>query len=175
MGTHPIFESDFDCLTDCLKILIMGKRKSSSSSSSKTEPKTKKMSAISREALHTENAPAAVGPYSQAVRVDRTIYISGQIPFDPKTMTCVEGGIEAQTKQVMENMKAILENAGCDFSNVVKTTVLVQNMDDFGKVNGVYATYFSEPYPARACYEVARLPKDVDVEIEAIAVVGPFQ
>ena len=75
------------------------------------------MSAISREALHTENAPAAVGPYSQAVRVDRTIYISGQIPFDPKTMTCVEGGIEAQTKQVMENMKAILENAGCDFSN----------------------------------------------------------
>lgn len=75
------------------------------------------MSAISREALHTENAPAAVGPYSQAVRVDRTIYISGQIPFDPKTMTCVEGGIEAQTKQVMENMKAILENASCDFSN----------------------------------------------------------
>jgi len=156
----------------------MGKRKSSSSSTTKTESspsKTKKMSKISREALHTENAPAAVGPYSQAVRVERTIYISGQIPFDPKTMQCVEGGIEAQTDQVMKNMKAILENAGCDFSNVVKTTVLVKNMEDFAKVNGVYATYFAEPYPARACYEVARLPKDVDVEIEAIAVVGPFQ
>jgi len=133
------------------------------------------MSKISREALHTDQAPSAVGPYSQAVRVDRTIYISGQIPFDPTTMKCVEGGIEAQTHQVMKNMKAILENAGCDFSNVVKTTVLVQNMDDFGKVNGVYAQYFQEPYPARACYEVAKLPKGVDVEIEAIAVVGPFE
>lgn len=156
----------------------MPKRKSTSVSSSTavvSTVKTRRMSKIHRQALHTDQAPAAVGPYSQAVRVDRTIYISGQIPFDPSTMACVEGGIEAQTHQVMKNMKAILENAGCDFSNVVKTTVLVQNMDDFGKVNGVYAQYFAEPYPARACYEVAKLPKGVDVEIEAIAVVGPFE
>jgi len=151
----------------------MPKRKSTSAPASSI--KTRRMSKLSREALHTDQAPAAVGPYSQAVRVDRTIYISGQIPFDPKTMKCVEGGIEAQTHQVMKNMKAILENAGCDFTNVVKTTVLVQNMDDFGKVNGVYSQYFQEPYPARACYEVAKLPKGVDVEIEAIAMVGPFE
>lgn len=129
---------------------------------------------IDREALHTDDAPSAVGPYSQAVRVDRTIYISGQIGFDPKTMKCVEGGVEEEAHQVLKNMGAILKNSGCDFSNVVKTTVLVKSMDDFAKVNAVYATYFSEPYPARACFEVARLPKDVLVEIEAIAVIGPF-
>lgn len=133
------------------------------------------MSKINREALHTDDAPAAVGPYSQAVRVDRTVYISGQIPFDPKTMKCVEGGVEEQTRQVMENLKAILSNSELDFSNIVKTTVLVKNMEDFARVNGVYAQYFKEPYPARACFEVARLPKDVQVEIEAIAVIGPFE
>jgi len=149
------------------------KRKSSSEGAK--EPKVKKMAAIERKALHTDEAPSAVGPYSQAVRVDRTLYISGQIGFDPKTMKCVEGGVEAETHQVLKNMGAILENAGLDFSNVVKTTVLVQSMDDFAKVNAVYATYFKEPYPARACFEVARLPKDVNVEIEAIAVIGPFK
>lgn len=151
----------------------MGKRKSSSGAGSIA--KLTKMSKINREALHTDNAPAAVGPYSQAVRVDRTVYISGQIPFDPKTMKCVEGGVEEQTRQVMENLKAILSNSELDFSNIVKTTVLVKNMEDFARVNGVYAQYFKEPYPARACFEVARLPKDVQVEIEAIAVIGPFE
>jgi 2-iminobutanoate/2-iminopropanoate deaminase len=148
----------------------------SSNAAGAAPSKNKKMSEakIEREPLHTDDAPAAVGPYSQAVRVDRTIYISGQIGFDPATMKCVEGGVEAETHQVLKNMGAILKNAGCDYSNVVKTTVLVQSMDDFAKVNAVYAQYFNEPYPARACFEVARLPKDVNVEIEAIAVKGPF-
>lgn len=130
---------------------------------------------ICREVLHTDDAPSAVGPYSQAVRVDRTIYISGQIGFDPKTMKCVEGGVEAQTHQVLKNMEAILKLKDCDFTNVIKTTVLVKDMGDFALVNAVYAEYFKQPYPARACFEVARLPKDVLVEIEAIAMVGPFE
>jgi len=148
------------------------------SSSSVAPSRPAKMSSLpklQREALHTDQAPAAVGPYSQAVRVDRTIYISGQIPFDPVTMKKVDGDIQAETHQVMKNLDAILKNAGCDFSNVIKTTVLVKNMDEFALVNEVYAQYFKEPYPARACFEVARLPKDVNVEIEAIAMVGPFE
>jgi len=161
-----------------LVIYRMPSRFFSSSSVAKAASKQAKMSSlpkIHREALHTDQAPAAVGPYSQAVRVDRTIYISGQIPFDPVTMKKVDGDIQAETHQVMKNMDAILKNAGCDFSNVIKTTVLVKNMDEFALVNEVYAQYFKQPYPARACFEVARLPKDVNVEIEAIAMIGPFE
>lgn len=122
--------------------------------------------------LHTDKAPAAIGPYSQAVMAQgQLLFISGQIPVDPKTGAIVSQDVEAQTTRCMESLKAILEKAGADFANVVKTSVFIKNMDDFGKINAVYGGYFAENPPARACVEVARLPKDVLVEIEAIAVI----
>jgi 2-iminobutanoate/2-iminopropanoate deaminase len=121
-------------------------------------------------AIKTENAPAAIGPYSQAIRGGDTIYVSGQLPIDPATGAFPEGGIKEQTRQSLTNMKAILEEAGTDMGHVVKTTVLLKNIADFAAMNEVYAEFFGEPYPARAAFQVAALPKDALVEIECVAV-----
>ncbi|WP_024620488.1 RidA family protein [Metaclostridioides mangenotii] len=121
------------------------------------------------DVIHTDNAPAALGPYSQAIKSGNMLFVSGQIPLVPATMELVEGDVKAQTAQSLENLKAVLKESGADFSNVVKTTVFIKDMDQFGDINSVYAEYFGDNKPARACVEVARLPKDVLVEIEAIA------
>ena len=124
----------------------------------------------SRQIIHTSNAPEAIGPYSQAVVVDGTVYCSGQIAIDPATNTLIEGDVVAQTHRVMKNLKAVLEAANSSLEKVTKTTIFLVNLDDFSKVNDVYATYFSEGnYPARSCVEVSELPKGALVEIEAIA------
>jgi 2-iminobutanoate/2-iminopropanoate deaminase len=122
-----------------------------------------------KKIINTEKAPKAVGPYSQAVEVNGFIFISGQIPVDPSTGKIVEGNVEAQTEQVLKNMGAILEKAGLTYANVVKTTCLLSNMDNFVPMNQVYAKYFTEEMPARAAYGVVKLPLGVMVEIEAIA------
>jgi 2-iminobutanoate/2-iminopropanoate deaminase len=123
-------------------------------------------------AIHTNNAPQAIGPYSQAVSAGDFIFVSGQIPIDPNTGLVVSNTVEEQTRQVLENLKNILIEAKSDLSSVVKTTIFIKDMNDFAKINEIYASYFDNPYPARACVEVARLPKDVLVEIEAIATFG---
>ena len=120
--------------------------------------------------INTPKAPAALGPYSQAIEVNGTLYISGQIPFVPETMTLVSDDVKAQTRQSLENLKAILDEAGYTFNDVVKASCFIKDMNDFAAVNEVYAEYLGEAKPARACVEVARLPKDVKVEIELIAV-----
>ena len=125
---------------------------------------------MANQVIHTENAPAAIGPYSQAVKAGNLLFVSGQVPFVPETMEIVEGDVKAQTAQSLKNLQAILKEAGADFSNVVKTTVFIKDMNEFAQINEVYAEYFGENRPARACVEVARLPKDVKVEIELIAV-----
>jgi reactive intermediate/imine deaminase len=122
-----------------------------------------------KKAVESKNSPAAVGPYSQAVVVGGFIFCSGQVGKDPKTNTFVEGGIEAQTGQVLENLKAVLSEADADFSHVVKTNVYLKNVADFPKMNEVYATFFKQPFPARATVEVARLPQDALIEIDCIA------
>ncbi|GEN46072.1 RidA family protein [Alkalibacillus haloalkaliphilus] len=122
-----------------------------------------------KKVYSTDQAPAAIGPYSQAVEVDNTLYISGQIPLNPETMEVVGDSIEGQTHQVMKNVGAILKEAGLDYTNLVKTTILLDSMEDFATVNDIYASYLEEPYPTRAAFEVSRLPKDVKVEIEGIA------
>ena len=122
--------------------------------------------------IQTPNAPAAIGPYSQAVQAGGTIYVSGQLPINPATGEFAGADIRAQARQSLENIKAILAAAGTDMAPVVKTTVLLQDMADFAAMNEVYAEYFSEPYPARAAFQVAKLPKDALVEIEAVAVTG---
>ncbi|XP_027893002.1 2-iminobutanoate/2-iminopropanoate deaminase isoform X1 [Xiphophorus couchianus] len=132
------------------------------------------MSALSRKLVHTTSAPAAIGPYSQAVVADRTMYISGQIGMDVASGQLVDGGVQAQTKKALSNMGEILKAAGCDYSNVVKTTVLLTDINDFNSVNDVYKTFFSTNFPARAAYQVAALPRGALVEIEAIAVLGPL-
>lgn len=119
--------------------------------------------------IHTPHAPAAIGPYSQAIRTGSLIFVSGQIPVDPATGAFAGDTIEAQTRQSLENLKAILEEAGSGLDKVVKTTVFLQNMGDFAAMNGVYAEYFAEPFPARAAVQVGRLPKDALVEIECVA------
>ena len=123
-----------------------------------------------KKIIMTENAPKALGPYSQAILVGNTSYVSGQIPFVPETMTLVSEDIQAQTRQSIENIKAIVNEAGGELSDIVKVNVFVKNIEDFDKINEVYAEYFSEAKPARALVEVARLPRDVKIEIEAIAV-----
>lgn len=123
------------------------------------------------KALHTENAPAAIGPYSQAIQAGNTIYVSGQLPVDPATGEFAGADITAQTKQSLTNIKNILAAAGTDMSKVVKTTVLLSDIAEFGAMNEVYAEFFAEPYPARAAFQVAALPKGAKVEIEAVAVV----
>lgn len=122
--------------------------------------------------IQTPNAPAAIGPYSQAIQAGGTIYVSGQLPINPATGEFAGTDIRAQARQSLENIKAILAAAGADMAHVVKTTVLLQDMADFAAMNEVYAEYFSEPYPARAAFQVAKLPKDALVEIEAVAVTG---
>jgi len=124
-----------------------------------------------KKIISTAKAPAAIGPYSQAIQVGNTIYVSGQIPFVPETMTLVSEDIKEQTKQALENVKAILEAAGSSLNDVVKASVFVKDINDFAAINEVYGTYFNENKPARALVEVARLPRDVKIEIEVIAVV----
>lgn len=120
-------------------------------------------------AISTKKAPAAIGPYSQAIRVGNLTYTSGQIPLDPATGAFVEGGIKEQTRQALTNIKAILEEAGTSMDNVLKTTVFMANMDDFADMNAVYAEFFTEPYPARSAVAVKTLPKGALIEIEVIA------
>lgn len=120
-------------------------------------------------AISTKKAPAAIGPYSQAIRVGNIVYTSGQIPLDPATGAFVEGGIKEQTRQALTNIKAILEEAGTSMGKVVKTTVFMANMDDFADMNAVYAEFFTEPYPARSAVAVKTLPKGALIEIEVIA------
>lgn len=122
-----------------------------------------------KSVIVTDKAPAAIGPYSQAIAVNGMLYTSGQLPVDPATGT-MSGSIEEQTEQSMKNIMAILEEAGLGAKNIVKTTVFIKNMQEFSKMNGVYEKFFQEGYPARSCVEVARLPKDALVEIEAVAV-----
>ena len=121
--------------------------------------------------IQTDSAPVAIGTYSQAVQAGNTVYISGQIPLIPKTMQLANSNFHVQVKQVFENLKAIAIAAGGDLSNIVKLQVFLQDMNQFAIVNEIMATYFSEPYPARAVVEVSRLPKDAGVEMDAIMVV----
>lgn len=127
---------------------------------------------MKKEAISTSEAPQAIGPYSQGVKAQGFLFVSGQIPLDPKTGTVVGSTIEAQTEQVMKNLIAILASQKLDLQHVVKTTVFITNMGEFPRFNEVYAKYMKSPYPARATVEVGKLPKDVLVEIEAIAVLA---
>jgi len=122
-----------------------------------------------KKIINTPDAPAAIGPYSQAIHSNGTLYVSGQLPVNPKTGEMVQDDISANTKQVMENISAILKTAGLDFSNVLKTTIFLADMNDFAKVNEVYSSYFSSDFPARETVQVARLPKDAKIEISVIA------
>ena len=126
---------------------------------------------MKHQVIHTDKAPKAIGPYSQAVKAGNMLFVSGQVPFVPETMEIVEGDVKAQTAQSLKNVQAILAEAGLDFSHVVKSTVFIKDMNEFAAINEVYAEYFGENKPSRACVEVARLPKDVKVEIEVIAVI----
>ena len=121
------------------------------------------------QAIHTDNAPAAIGPYSQAIEVNGFVFASGQIPLDPKTGTFVEGGIKEQTRQALTNASSILTAAGTDLAHVVKTTVYLDSMDDFAAMNEVYAEFFSHPFPARSAVAVKKLPKGALVEVEVLA------
>lgn len=124
-----------------------------------------------RETIFTKNAPAPIGPYSQGVRAGNTWYFSGQIALNPNTGHMVEGGVEAQAKQVMDNIKALLDASGLDLSHIVKSTIFLKSMDDFPKVNAIYGEYFpKDAYPARETVEVSRLPKDALVEISVTCV-----
>lgn len=120
--------------------------------------------------VNTTMAPQAIGPYSQAIKANGFLFVSGQIPLDPVSGQMAYGGVEVQTHQVLKNLSAILEQEGLTFANVVKSTVFLQDMNDFTVVNKVYGEYFTSEPPARACVQVARLPRDVSVEIEVIAV-----
>lgn len=122
-----------------------------------------------KSVVNTSMAPQAIGPYSQAIKANGFLFVSGQIPLDPVSGQLAYGGIEVQTHQVLKNLSAILEQEGLTFENVVKTSVFLQDMNDFALVNKVYAEYFKSEPPARACVQVARLPRDVGVEIELIA------
>ena len=122
-----------------------------------------------RQAISTPSAPAAIGPYSQAIRAGALLFLSGQIPIDPATGNLVDGGIEAQTRQVFQTIGEILKAGGTSFDGVVTATVYLADMNDFAKMNEIYATYFSSPAPARATVQVARLPKDCKVEIQVVA------
>ena len=124
---------------------------------------------MSKQEIKTTNAPAAIGPYSQAIKMNDLLFVSGQIAIIPTTGNVLAGSIEAETKQVLNNLAAILKEAGSGFDKVLKTTIYLKDMNDFSVVNEVYGTFFQKPYPARATVEVARLPKDVNVEIDCIA------
>ena len=124
---------------------------------------------MNRRIITTKDAPAAIGPYSQAIKTGNLLFVSGQIPFEAETGTLVEGGIKEQTRQVLKNLDGILASEGLTAQNAVKVTIFLKDMNDFGVVNEIYAEMFSENPPARECVEVARLPKDVLVEISLIA------
>ena len=124
---------------------------------------------MKKEIINTDKAPKAIGPYSQAVKAGGFLFTSGQIPIDPATGEMVEGDIRQQVKQVLDNLKAILEAAGVGLKDVIKTTVFIADMNDFAAINEVYAEYFGSNSPARSCVQVAKLPKDAGVEIETIA------
>jgi reactive intermediate/imine deaminase len=123
---------------------------------------------MSKQAIHTDAAPAAIGPYSQAIRHNDTVYVSGQIPLDPATGDMVSGGFDAQVVQVFDNLKALAEASGSDLSKALKVTVFLTDLSNFAKVNEVMAQYFAEPFPARAAVEVAGLPKGAEVEADAV-------
>lgn len=123
-----------------------------------------------REIIKTKNAPEAIGPYSQAVAVGDYVFTSGMIPINPQTGNLVEGGVKEQATQVLQNVKSLLEASGSSMDKVVKTTVFIKNMNDFATINEIYKTFFTSDFPARSCVEVARLPKDVLLEMEAIAI-----
>lgn len=122
-----------------------------------------------KQALSPAGAPTAIGPYSSALRADPFLFISGQVPFDPSTGAMVGGDIGAQTRQVLENIGALLKAGGLSYTHVVRTTVFLADMDDFAAMNDVYRTFFLEPYPARSTVQAARLPRDARIEIDAIA------
>ena len=121
-----------------------------------------------QKVISTDKAPAAIGPYSQAIEVNGMVYTSGVIPVDPSTGTIPEGGVEVQANQAFKNLCNLVEASGSKVENIVKTTVFIKEMNDFGKINEIYKQYFKEPFPARSCVDVARLPKDVLLEVEAI-------
>lgn len=125
---------------------------------------------MSKKLIETKNAPEALGPYSQAVSINGFLFLSGQIGIDPAVGKVVEGGVAEQTKQIFSNIKNVLAEAGGTLDDIVKVTVFLKNMDDFSLVNSIYAEYFTRPYPARSAVQVAKLPLDVDIEIETIAV-----
>ena len=122
-----------------------------------------------KSVISSDRAPTAIGPYSQAVRAGQLLFVSGQIPLDPATGQMVDGDVAAQTRRVLDNVRAILDAANRSLADVVRTTIFLADMNDFAAVNEVYGQYFSQPYPARATVQVARLPKDARVEIDAIA------
>ena len=126
---------------------------------------------MAKEIIHTNNAPAAVGPYSQAVKAGNLLFTAGQVPLDPATGKLVEGDVAVQTEQVMKNLQAVLEAAGTNFDNVIKATVFLSDMNDFAAMNGVYGRYVGETPPSRSAVQVAALPLSADVEIEMIALV----
>ena len=123
-----------------------------------------------RELIMSKNAPTVIGPYSPAIRSGKMVFCSGQVPLVPETGKLLEGSVDQQTRQVMNNLKAVLAEAGMTLENVVKTTIFLSDFNDFQAVNEAYAEYFSKPYPARSTVEVSRLPRDARIEIEAIAV-----
>jgi 2-iminobutanoate/2-iminopropanoate deaminase len=125
---------------------------------------------MARDVIHSEKAPKAIGPYSQAIRSGNTVYLSGQIPLDPATGELVPGDVSAQTQQVMNNLEAVLAAAGCTFANVVRCGIFLTDLSDFGKVNEIYGRYFPANPPARATVQVAALPRGAKVEIDCIAV-----
>ena len=121
-----------------------------------------------RAVISSPDAPEAIGPYSQAIKVGNTVWLSGQIPLDPESMTLVEGGIEAQARRVFQNLSAVAEAAGGSLNDAVKVNISLTDLEDFVAVNGVMSEFFAEPYPARACVQVAALPKGADIEVEVI-------
>lgn len=125
---------------------------------------------MKKEIVKTEDAPAPIGPYSQAILTNSLLFISGQIAIDPETGTMVQADIQTETHRVMKNLKAILTKAGCDFSSVIKTSIFLRDFNQFAAVNEVYGSYFEEDHPARETVEVSRLPKDANIEISMIAV-----
>ncbi|OIO13567.1 reactive intermediate/imine deaminase [Candidatus Gottesmanbacteria bacterium CG11_big_fil_rev_8_21_14_0_20_37_11] len=127
---------------------------------------------MSKKGIHTSDAPKAIGPYSQAVRIENFLFCSGQVGINPKTNKIVDGGIKKQTKQVIENLIKVLKAAGGSINNVVKTTVYLMDLGEFEEMNKVYAEFFKKPYPARATVQVAKLPRGAKIEIEAVAYIN---
>ena len=125
---------------------------------------------MSKQVIQSSDAPAAIGPYSQAIRAGNTLYMSGQIPLDPKTMQIVDGGVEPQAHQVFRNLRAVAAAAGATLNDIVKLTILMTDLAEFAKVNEIMAAHFDAPYPARATYQVAALPRGARIEVEAVLV-----